>query len=116
MVRQMANRSAQLSSVFQALGDPTRRAVVKRLSKGPASVSELARPFAMALPSFVQHLDVLERCGLVRSRKSGRIRTCQLVPRTLRVAEDWMAEHRVLWEGRLNQLDDYLSDLKEKKR
>jgi DNA-binding transcriptional ArsR family regulator len=116
MVRHVANRSAQLSSVFQALGDATRRAVVQRLSNGPASVTELAQPFHMALPSFSQHLDVLEKCGLVQSRKRGRIRTYQLVPRTLRVAEDWMAKHRALWERRLNQLDDYLSDLKEKKR
>ena len=76
-------------------------------------MSELAEPFEMALPSFVQHLGVLESCGLVRSRKVGRIRTYQLVPKRLRVAEDWMTKQRALWERRLDQLDDYLIELKE---
>ena len=102
-----------IDSVFRALSDPTRRHVLERLVKSPASVSELAAPFAMALPSFVQHLGVLESCGLVRSRKVGRIRTYQLVPRRLRVAEDWMMKQRALWERRLDQLDTYLIELKE---
>jgi DNA-binding transcriptional ArsR family regulator len=109
----MANYSIQLDSVFRALGDPTRRAVLSRLSLGPASVSELARPFDIALPSFTQHLGVLERCGLVRSRKAGRVRTYRLVPRPLKAAEHWIAQQRVLWERRLDQLDDYLLELKE---
>jgi DNA-binding transcriptional ArsR family regulator len=105
----------QLDRVFRALGDPTRRAVLRRLSRGPAPVSELARPFDMALPSFTQHLAVLEGCGLIRSRKSGRVRTVQLVPQPLQAAEDWMAEQRALWERRLDQLGDFLKDLKERK-
>ena len=109
----MPNQQVQLDSVFRALGDPTRRAVLSRLSQGPASVSELARPFDIALPSFTQHLGVLERCGLVRSRKAGRVRTYRLEPRPLKAAERWMAEQRALWERRLDQLDDYLLELKE---
>ena len=112
----MPNQSVQLDGVFQALADPTRRAVLARLSRGPAPVSELARPFDMALPSFVQHLDVLEECGLVRSRKEGRVRTYQLIPQPLKAAERWMADQRALWERRLDQLDAYLKEVKEKKR
>ncbi|ABS63997.1 regulatory protein ArsR [Parvibaculum lavamentivorans DS-1] len=104
----------QLDRVFHALGDPTRRAVLRRLSGGPAAVSELARPFKMALPSFTQHLNVLEECGLVRSRKAGRVRTYQLVPKPLKAAESWMVEQRSLWEKRLDQLDDYLMQMKER--
>ena len=103
----------RLDSVFRALGDPTRRAVLSRLSQGPASVSELARPFNIALPSFTQHLGVLERCGLVRSRKAGRVRTYRLEPRPLKAAERWMAEQRAIWERRLDQLDNYLVELKK---
>ena len=110
----MPNQAIQLDRVFRALGDPTRRAVLGRLSWGPAPVSELARPFDMALPSFIQHLAVLEGCGLVRSRKLGRVRTFQLVPQPLQAAETWMVEQRALWERRLDQLDDYLKDLKER--
>jgi DNA-binding transcriptional ArsR family regulator len=109
----MTNQSPSLNRVFQALGDPTRRAVLERLSRGPATVSELAQPFAMALPSFSQHLDVLENCGLVRSHKTGRVRTYQLAPQPLEVAEQWMVRQRALWERRLDQLDNYLSDRKE---
>lgn len=102
----------RLDRVFQALADPTRRAVIARLSKGPTATSELARPFAMALPSFTQHLGVLESCGLVRSVKRGRVRTWQLEPRPLKAAEGWIGEQRALWERRLDQLDDYLSSMK----
>src|SRR3954447_26001548 len=84
IVSLMPNQMAQLNLVFQALADPTRRAVVERLSHGPTATSELARPFPMALPSFLQHLDVLQKCGLVRSRKSGRVRTYELAPDTLK--------------------------------
>lgn len=105
--------TASIDGVFRALSDPTRRRVLERLGKGPASVSALAEPFDMALPSFVQHLGVLESCGLVRSRKAGRIRTYQLVPRRLQLAEGWMMKQRALWERRLDQLDDYLIELKE---
>jgi DNA-binding transcriptional ArsR family regulator len=114
----MPGRTATLNAppidgVFRALADPTRRRVLERLSSSPASVSELAAPFAMALPSFVEHLKVLEGSGLVRSHKSGRIRTYQLVPERLRLAEDWLTTQRRLWERRLSQLDDYLTKLKE---
>jgi len=105
--------ASQLDRVFRALGDPTRRAVLNRLSAGPAPVSELARPFDIALPSFTQHLGVLEQCGLVRSRKVGRVRTYRLVPQPLKAAELWMVQQRALWERRLDQLDDYLLELKE---
>lgn len=112
----MPNQSTALDGVFRALSDATRRAVVERLSDGPAAVSELAAPFDMALPSFMQHLKVLEGCGLVRSRKTGRVRTYQLAPRPLKAAEGWMADRRALWERRLDQLDAYLTELKETKR
>lgn len=107
-------QAIDLNRIFQALGDPTRRAVLERLSTGPAPVSELAKPFDMALPSFSQHLSVLENCGLVQSYKTGRVRTYKLVPQSLRVAESWIAEQRAIWEARLEQLDDYLLTLKEK--
>lgn len=107
----MPNQGVQLDRVFQALADPTRRAVLQRLSSGTAAVSELAEPFDMALPSFMQHLKVLEGCGLVRSRKAGRVRTYRLSPRPLRAAEGWIAEQRALWERRLDQLDRYLEAL-----
>ena len=112
----MPNQSVQLNCVFQSLADPTRRAVLERLSSGPAPVSELARPFKMALPSFCQHLDVLETCGLVKSRKSGRVRTYQLAPRSLKLAEHWLERQRSNWESRLDQLDTYLNTLKEQQR
>ena len=109
----MPNQTARLNQVFQALSDPTRRAVLKRLSHGPVPTLELARPFGMALPSFTQHLGMLEKFGLVRSRKSGRVRTYELAPQALRAAESWMADQRRLWECRLDQLDAYLLTMKE---
>ncbi len=112
----MPNQSRELDRVFYALADPTRRAVLERLSDRPAPVSELAQPFDMALPSFTQHLNVLEDCGLVRSRKTGRVRTYQIAPRPLKAAERWLVKHRAMWETRLDQLDDYLNTMKEKKR
>lgn len=104
----MATDTMPIDRVFRALSDPTRRQVLEQLSEGPASVSELAASFDMTLPSFVQHLGVLEECGLVRSRKDGRVRTYRLEPERLRSAEDWLAEQRSLWERRLDQLDAYL--------
>ena len=103
----------QLDRVFHALGDPTRRAVVQRLGRGPAAVGELAQPFKMALPSFMQHLAALEKCGLVTSRKEGRSRIYSLQPKPLETAEKWMREQRALWETRLDQLDSYLLQMKE---
>jgi DNA-binding transcriptional ArsR family regulator len=111
-----APSTAPVDSVFRALSDATRRRVVERLSRSPATVTELAEPFDMALPSFVQHLRVLEDCGLVRSSKAGRVRTYRLAPRRLKVAEDWMARQRSLWERRLDQLDSYLTQLAETRR
>jgi DNA-binding transcriptional ArsR family regulator len=109
----MPTATAAIDNVFRALADPTRRVVLERLGRSPASVSELAEPFDMALPSFVQHMRVLEECGLVNSSKRGRVRTYQLAPQRLRLAEDWLAQQRDLWEGRLDQLDAYLLQLKE---
>ena len=94
-----------LPDVFHALSDPTRLAVVERLSVSPASASELAKPFAMALPSFMQHMAVLERAAIVTSHKSGRVRTYQLAPGSLQVASAWLGEFRNHWERRLDQLD-----------
>src|SRR5438445_12678077 len=94
--------------LFQALADPSRRAMVERLSRGPASVSELAQPFDMSLPAVVQHLHVLEASGLVRSEKVGRVRTCRVEPGALRTAERWIAERRTTWERRLDRLGEYL--------
>ena len=116
MVRHMPNHPPDLDDVFQALSDPTRRAVLARLGNGPAAMSELAQPFHMALPSFSQHLAVLERCGLVRSHKTGRVRTFHLVPMPLEAAEGWMATQRTRWERRLDQLDNYLNELKEQEQ
>jgi DNA-binding transcriptional ArsR family regulator len=110
----MAKRSLRLDSLFHALADPTRRAVIERLGHGPAATSELARRFDMALPSFTQHLDVLEECGVVRSRKHGRVRTYRLTGKPLETAEHWLAEQREQWTRRLDQLDNYLDDLKER--
>lgn len=104
---------ATLDRLFQALADPTRRAVVERLGRGPVATSELARPFAMALPSFLQHLDVLERAGLVSSTKEGRVRTYRLTPQPLEVVEDWMTTQRRLWERRLDRFDEYVRTLRE---
>lgn len=112
----MPEPAIELDRVFQALSDPTRRAVLQRLSSGTAAVSELAQPFDMALPSFLQHLQVLERSGLVRSRKAGRVRTYRLAPEPLKAAESWLGKQRVLWERRLDQLDAYLSTLERTTR
>ncbi len=106
----MLNQRAALDLLFQALADPTRRAMVERLSRGPASVSELAKPLPMSLPAVVQHLQVLEASGLVRSEKVGRVRTCRIEPAALRTAEDWIAERRTSWERRLDRLGAYLAE------
>jgi DNA-binding transcriptional ArsR family regulator len=106
----MLNQSASLDRVFQALADPTRRVMVERLSRGPASVSELAQPLAMTLPAVVQHLGVLQACGLVRSRKVGRVRTCRIEPAALRTAEDWISRRRASWERRLDRLGEFLAE------
>ena len=99
---------APLDLAFQALADPTRRVMVERLARGPASVSELARPLDMTLSAVVQHLAVLEASGLVRSQKVGRVRTCRIEPKALQSAERWISERRASWERRLDRLGDFL--------
>ena len=110
----MQTAQQSIDGVFRALSDPTRRRVLEQLSKRATSVSQLAEPFAMALPSFVEHMKVLESSGLVRSKKVGRVRTYELVPGRLKLAENWLHKQRALWERRLDQLDTYLLELKEK--
>ena len=100
--------AANLDLTFQALADPTRRGMVERLAQGPASVSELAQPFAMSLPAIVQHLAVLEAGGLVRSEKVGRVRTCRIEPAALSLAERWIDQRRAEWERRFDRLGDHL--------
>jgi DNA-binding transcriptional ArsR family regulator len=101
---------APVEILFQALADPSRRSMVDRLSEGPASVSELARPFAISLPAVVQHLHVLEASGLVRSEKVGRVRTCRIEPAALAQVEGWISERRRMWERRLDRLGEYLDE------
>jgi DNA-binding transcriptional ArsR family regulator len=108
-LKEMLNQRDPLDLVFQALADPSRRAMVERLCRGPASVSELARPLAMSLPAVVQHLQVLQDSGLVRSEKVGRVRTCQIEPAALRTAEKWIIERRTTWERRLDRLGEDLA-------
>ena len=104
----MATFYPELTKIFDALSDPTRLAVVERLASGPASVSELSRPFELAGPSFLKHLRVLESAGLIRTYKKGRIRTARLEANALRWVEDWVARHRTEWERRLDDLGDFL--------
>jgi DNA-binding transcriptional ArsR family regulator len=106
----MLNQSVPLDRVFHALADPSRRGMVERLCQGPASVSELARPLAMSLAAVVQHLQVLEASGLVRSEKVGRVRTCRVEPVVLRTAEHWISERRSAWERRLDRLGEVLAE------
>ena len=106
----MLKESPDLNLMFQALADPTRRAMVDRMTRGPASVSDLARPFAMTLAAVMQHLKVLEESGLVRTQKEGRVRTCRIDPVALRTAEDWIAERRTTWESRLDRLGALLDE------
>jgi DNA-binding transcriptional ArsR family regulator len=104
-----------VDQVFQALADPTRRQMIEALSRGSASVSELAKPLAMSLPAVYQHLQVLETSGLVRSEKVGRVRTCHLELKMLGTAEKWIESRRAVWEGRLDRLDTYLATLPPEK-
>jgi DNA-binding transcriptional ArsR family regulator len=110
----MLNQSIDLDRLFHALADPARRAIIERLSRGPAPVSELARPLPMSLPAAMQHLGVLEAAGLVRSRKVGRVRTCAIEPRALSQAEQWINARRIEWEHRLDRLGEYLKTLETK--
>jgi len=104
----MPRRAGKLDLTFQALADPTRRRMVERLSRGQASVSELARPYAMSLPAIVQHLAMLESSGLVSSEKVGRVRTFRMVPAALSLAEKWFDQRRAQWEQRLDRLGEHL--------
>lgn len=97
-----------LDRAFHALADPSRRSIVVRLSEGPASVSALAEPLEMSLPAVIQHIEVLQKSGIVRSEKVGRVRTCHLEPAPMREVEQWIAQHRQVWEGRLDALGDIL--------
>jgi DNA-binding transcriptional ArsR family regulator len=103
------SRAVILDDVFHALADPSRRVIVDRLVRGPASVSELAQPLPMSLAAVVQHVQVLEGCGLVRTEKVGRVRTCRIEPKTLRAAERWISDRRTEWERRLDRLGDHLA-------
>jgi DNA-binding transcriptional ArsR family regulator len=105
----MLDNSVALDRVFQALADPSRRAIVERLTRGEASVSELAQPLAMSLAAVVQHVQALEACGLIRTRKVGRVRTCEVEPRVLAQAEQWLSQRRMLWERRLDRLGEVLA-------
>ena len=107
-------QAAAADVVFHALANGTRRKVLERLSVGPATVTELAAPFDMQLPSFVQHLSVLERSRLVKSKKHGRVRTYEIAPERFKVVEDWLTARRKVWEARLDRFDDYVKRLKEK--
>ena len=105
-----SSRREGVDRLFHALADPNRLAIVERLSRGPASVSELARPLPMSLPAVVQHLQVLETSGLVRSEKVGRVRTCRIEPAALRPVEQWISARRSSWERRFDRLGDYLAE------
>jgi DNA-binding transcriptional ArsR family regulator len=106
----MHNPRTNIDRVFHALGDPTRRAIVERLSAGPVSVSKLAKPLDITLAAVVQHLQLLETSGLVHTQKVGRVRTCRLEPRGLTVAERWISDRRSLWERRLDRLGNLLAE------
>jgi DNA-binding transcriptional ArsR family regulator len=109
----MAQYSSPLDDVFAALADPTRRAVVGVLGGGPASVGELAQSASMTLPSFMKHVHTLERCGLIHTAKSGRVRTCMLNRKRLGVVDGWLAEQRAVWEGRIDRLERFVSNAQE---
>jgi DNA-binding transcriptional ArsR family regulator len=112
----MDNLSSSLDLVFGALADSTRRAILKRLGEGEASIGELAQPFDMALPSLMKHVRVLEAVGLVESQKSGRVRTCRLKPAAMTGAESWLVEQRAVWEARLDRLEVYMKAIEKKSR
>lgn len=105
----MLNQSHAIDAAFDALADPTRRAMVERLGRGPIALGELAKPFAMSLPAVMQHLAILEGSGLVSSTKTGRVRTCRIEPAALRKVEQWLAGRRAMWERNLDRLGDYLA-------
>ena len=110
ILKLMLNQQTPVDLIFQALAVPARRVMVERLCRGPASVTQLAKPLAMSLPAVVQHLQVLESSGLIRSEKTGRVRTCRIEPAALKTAEDWIARRRATWERRLDRLAKHLGE------
>ncbi len=110
----MEQYSEQLDGIFQALADPTRRAVLARLGNGPASISDLAKPFDMALPSFMKHIHFLEGSGLIRTRKEGRVRTCAIEKKQFAAVEAWLSAQRALWEGRTDRLEQFVAKAQAK--
>ncbi len=108
----MAKLSSDLNMAFSALADPTRRAIVSRLCDGPASVGELSEPFDIALPTLLKHVRVLEKSGLVSSEKVGRVRTCKIIPGALRVSDEWLRQHILLWESRLDRMELHIKRMK----
>jgi DNA-binding transcriptional ArsR family regulator len=114
IVSDMAKLSADLDKAFAALADPTRRAIVGRLCEGPRSVSELSRPFDMALPSLLKHVRVLEESGLISSEKTGRVRTCRIEPHALRATEGWLQQHLAAWDDRLDRMEAHIQRMKRK--
>ena len=113
-VRRLSNKKINIDRVFHALGDPTRRTIVEKLSQRPLSVSMLAKPLAITLAAVVQHLEILEKSGLVHTEKVGRVRTCQIQPDGLSVAEQWISDRRALWERRFDRLGELLAEPEEK--
>jgi len=112
----MDQYSGELNGIFQALADPTRRAVLGRLGNGPASISDLAKPFDMALPSFMKHIRFLEESGLILTRKEGRVRTCAIERKRFAVVEAWLSAQRVLWEGRTDRLEQFVTTAQKKEK
>lgn len=115
MVSNMAKHDPDLSLLFHALSDPTRRAMLSRLAQGPAPVSELARPTGLRLPTVMRHLSVLEEAGLIATSKDGRVRSCTIVPEAMAPVRTWLDEQRAIWESRLDRLDDYVMKLMEER-
>lgn len=115
LLRDMSKYESHLDLCFSALGDPTRRMILQRLARGEASVSELAEPHDMALPSFMEHLKKLEAANLITSKKQGRTRTCELSPDAFTPAKDWLSEQSAIWEGRLDRFDDYIKNLMQER-
>ena len=112
----MAKHDIDLSNLFHALADPTRRAMLTRLAQGPAPVTELAEPTGLRLPTVMRHLSVLEEAGLIATAKDGRVRTCAIVPEALTPMRTWLDEQRAIWESRLDRLDDYVKKVMEEKK
>ena len=116
IVSLMEQHQTQLNGIFQALADPTRRAVIGRLGRGPASVGELAEPFEMALPSFMKHIHVLEDSGLICTSKAGRVRTCRIDTARVAAVGSWLDEQRAIWEGRTDRLEQFVTSKEENRK